>query len=116
MEIKDINGFGLQGKKVEKPATEPIRIPKKSEGKDQPRIEKTEEQDSIELSPEAQELKQSEDELKVARELLSKLPNFRAHVIYEALAKLKAGVYSDEQIMAEVAARLLDSEELRGLL
>ena len=57
----------------------------------------------------------SEDELKVSKELLANLPSARAHVIYEALAKLKAGHYSSEKIISEAAAKLIESGELNDI-
>lgn len=122
MEIKNLDGLDLP-KKIEKSAPEKANPKKASQKvKDASSPEKssapniTEESVKIEISEEAKKLQSNDNEIEVARELLAKLPTVRAHVIYEALAKLKAGVYSSEQIIAEAAARLQDSGELNDLI
>lgn len=72
--------------------------------------------DQVEISPEAIERQKSKDELGVSRELLSQLPSSRAHVIYEALAKIKAGLYSSDEIVKEAASRLVSSGELDDII
>ena len=71
--------------------------------------------DQVEISQEAQELQKSKNEVGVAKELLAKLPSARAHIIYEALAKIKAGLYSSDEIVEEAAAKLIKSGELNDL-
>lgn len=72
--------------------------------------------DQVQISQEAQELHESKDEFGVSKELLSKLPSSRAHVVYEAMAKLKAGLYSSDEIVEEAAHKLLDSGELNDIV
>ncbi len=114
MEIKDLNSLGLP-KKIEKNPSDQIQ-PKKTEKKNSEQVTTVRQGDQVEISEKAKELQKAEDEVKMARELLAKLPSVRAHVIYEALAKLKAGLYSSDQIIAEVAAKLIKNGELDDLL
>jgi len=72
--------------------------------------------DQVEISPEAQKLNQSYDEIGLARELLSKLPQARLDLIQEAQAKIKTGSYSSEKMVESAAKKLLESGELKGLL
>ncbi|MCG8605229.1 hypothetical protein MJD09_09550 [bacterium] len=71
--------------------------------------------DHMQISQEARALQRREDELKVSKEL-NHLPSTRANVIYEALAKLKAGHYSSEKIVSEASAKLIASGELDDIL
>lgn len=114
MEIKDLNGLGLP-KRIERNPSDKVQ-PKKAERKESDTLSSSKEGDQVEISDKAREVQKSDNELQMAKELLSELPSERAHVVYEALAKLKAGVYSDDQIIAEATSRLLDSDELRDLL
>ncbi|MFQ5638775.1 MAG: hypothetical protein ACE5IR_12355 [bacterium] len=117
MEIKDLNSLSLP-RKIEKSPSEELRTKKieKKETSKPDSIHPTEKKDQIEISEEARKLQRSETEIEGAKELLANLPSFRAHVIYEALAKLRAGLYSDEQILSEVAARLVEGDELKDLM
>lgn len=72
--------------------------------------------DQVQISQEAQKLQNSNDEFSVSRELLNKLPAARAQLIYEALAKIKAGRYASDEIVEEAAQKLLDSGELNDIL
>lgn len=115
MDIKDLNNLGLP-RKIERKQTEDLQ-PRKAKQKAEPEKAKSiEKSDSVEISEEAKKLQESDNDLKGARELLAKLPNERAQVIYNALAKLKAGLYSREQIIEEAASRLVDSGALDDLL
>ena len=71
--------------------------------------------DQVHISEEAKELQRSTDEIGKSKELLAKLPSSRAHIIYEALAKMKAGLYASDEIVQEAASKLLDSGELDNL-
>ena len=64
-------------------------------------------EDLIEISKETKELQDSGDEIKIAQALLANLPSVRAHVVYDALAKLKVGTYSSDTILSEAASKLL---------
>ena len=50
------------------------------------------------------------------KELLNRLPSARAHIVYEALAKVKAGFYSSDEIVAQAAQKLIDGGELDDLI
>lgn len=71
--------------------------------------------DQVQISKEAKELQSSSDEIGKSKELLAKLPSSRAHVIYEALAKMKAGLYASDEIVQEAATKLIESGELDNL-
>jgi hypothetical protein len=71
-------------------------------------VKKTPQADSIEISKEIKDLQDSGDEIKVAKALLATLPTVRAHVVYEAIAKLKVGAYSSDNILSEAASKLLN--------
>ncbi|MFQ5708122.1 MAG: hypothetical protein ACE5HO_11765 [bacterium] len=113
MEIKDLGNLPLP-KKIEKSTHDKIQL-KKVQNKTSTQTKNISEGDQVEISDKAKELQESGDEIKVARELLTKLPSARAHVIFEALAKLKAGLYSSDQIMQEAASKLLQNGELDDL-
>lgn len=109
-------------KTVAKPSSEEIRQ-KKIQGKESERLNSVDSSaeglaanDLVEISEQAQQFQQSQDELGVYKELLAKLPTTRAHVIYEALAKIKAGLYSQDEIVEEAAKKLLESNEFKDLL
>ena len=72
--------------------------------------------DQVEISKEAKALQSQHDEVVVSKQLLSKLPSTRANVIYEALAKIRAGIFSSEKIAEEAAAKLIDSGELDNII
>jgi len=72
--------------------------------------------DQVEISKEAKELQSKHDEVAVSKQLLSKLPSTRAHIIYEALAKIRAGMFSSDKIAEEAATKLLDSGELNNII
>ena len=92
---------GVKHRKVDKKETSKVPSARKS--------------DQVEISQEAQELQKSKNEVSVSKELLAKLPTARAHIIYEALAKIKAGLYSSDEIVEEAAAKLIKSGELNDL-
>ena len=71
--------------------------------------------DQVHISEEAKELQRSIDEIGKSKELLAKLPSSRAHVIYEALAKMRAGLYESDEILQEAANKLVSSGELDNL-
>ena len=71
--------------------------------------------DQVHISEEAKELQRSTDEIGKSKELLAKLPSSRAHIIYEALAKMKAGLYASDEIVQEAASKLINSGELDNL-
>jgi hypothetical protein len=109
-------------KTVAKPSTEELRH-KKIQGQESAKIDSVGPNssepipnDMVEISEEAQQLNKSQDELGVYKELLAKLPSTRAHVIYEALAKIRSGLYSKDEIVEEAAKKLLDSPELNDLI
>lgn len=72
--------------------------------------------DQVEISHEAQALRKSDNEIGLSKELLNKLPNARAHVVYEAIAKIKAGLYSNDEIVESAAGKLLQSGELKDIV
>ncbi len=116
MKIQDLYGGVNPLKRTEKQSLEDSgnrKIQKKKEPEQAASLRKS---DQVEISKEAQELQKSQDEVGVSKELLAKLPSTRAHVIYEALAKIKAGLYSSDEIVEEAAAKLLSSGELNDLL
>ena len=109
-------------KTVAKPASEEIRQ-KKTQGKESEPLNSIDRNatgfaadDLVEISAEAQKLQRSQDEMGVYKELLAKLPSTRAHVIYEALAKVKAGLYAQDKIVEEAAKKLLESDEFKDLI
>ncbi|MFB3100803.1 MAG: hypothetical protein ACE1ZM_05100 [Gammaproteobacteria bacterium] len=104
MQIKNLIASDLP-KKIDGSATERIQ-PRDIKKDTSAHVENRPAHDHVEISEAARALKRSEDELKVSKELLDNLPSARAHVIYEALAKLKAGHYSSEKIISEAAAKL----------
>ena len=114
MDIKSLNGLGSP-KKVEKQSTQEIRSKKVEQNKSEAasRIDKG---DEVQISKEARELQSTKDEIVIAKELLSRLPSARAHIIYEALAKIKAGSYSSEEIVDRAAEKLIESGELDDLI
>lgn len=71
--------------------------------------------DRVRISEEARELEKSNDQVRVAKKLLATLPTARAHVIYEALAKVKAGFYASDEIVEQAAEKLIKSGELDDL-
>jgi len=115
MDIKDLSSLGLP-RKIERKQAEDLQ-PRKTKQKAEPEKTKSiEKSDSVEISEEAKKLQKSDKDLQGAKELLAKLPNERAQIIYNALAKLKAGLYSEEHIIEEAASRLVDSGALHDLL
>jgi len=105
MEIKDLNSFRFP-KKLDKSHPEKIQL--KDENKKHPaHIKNINLGDQVEISQEARGFQNSVDEIKLAKELLKNLPTVRAYIIYEALAKLKAGIYSSDKIISEATSKLL---------
>jgi len=100
-------------KKVQKQSVEEARQKKiqKKESSESSKVNS----DRVHISEEAKELQRSNDEIGKSKELLAKLPSSRAHVIYEALAKIKAGLYASDKIVQEAASKLVDSGELDNL-
>ena len=115
MNIQNLNGVNSTGR-TEKSSSSELRDAKvQKKGKEQ--VADSSKSDQVEISSEAKELlKSSFDEPGVARDLLSNLPSTRAHVIYAALAKVKAGLYSSDEIVEEAAAKLLNSGELNDVV
>ena len=113
MQIKNLIASDLP-KKIDRGATERIQ-PRYIERDTSGHVANKPAQDRVEISEEARALQRSEDELKGSKELLDKLPSTRAHVIYGALAKLKAGHYSSEKIVSEAAAKLIEGGELNDI-
>ncbi len=100
-------------KKVQKQSVEETRQKKiqKKESSEASKVNR----DQVHISEEAKKLQRSNDEIGKSKELLAKLPSSRAHIIYEALAKMKAGLYASDEIVQEAASKLLDSGELDNL-
>ena len=115
MKIQDFYGINPP-QKPDKPV-QPVRN-RKVESKDPEKVSagNAAKSDQVQISPEAQELQKSNDEFGVSKELLAKLPSSRAHVVYEALAKIKAGFYSSDEVAEQAAEKLLGSGELKDLV
>jgi hypothetical protein len=73
-------------------------------------VKKIIQEDLVEISKETKELQDSDDIIKIAKALLTNLPSVRAHVVYDALAKLKVGTYSSDNILSEAASKLLTNK------
>ena len=112
------NVYGVDPpKKLEKRSVEEIRHKKADKSDASPAALKSAGgSDQVEISHEAKELQRTSDEVGFSKELLAKLPSSRAHVVYEAIAKIKAGLYSSEEIAEEAATKLIQSGELDDLL
>jgi len=112
MKINNLSG-AAPPKKLQKQSVEEARQKKiqKKESSEASKVDK----DQVFISEEAKELQRSNDEIGKSKELLAKLPSSRAHVIYEALAKMKAGLYESDEIVQEAASKLVDSGELGNL-
>ena len=100
MEIKHLTSLGFP-KKSDKSHPEKIQL------KNETKKDSVHQGDQAEISKEATELQNSADEVKLAKELLKNLPKVRAYVIYEALAKLRAGIYSSDKIISDATSKLL---------
>jgi len=112
--VKINNLYGADPpKKVQKQSVEETRQ-KKIQKKESSEASKVN-SDQVHISEEAKKLQRSNDEIGKSKELLAKLPSSRAHIIYEALAKMKAGLYASDEIVQEAASKLLDSGELDNL-
>jgi len=112
--VKINNLYGADPpKKVQKQSVEETRQKKiqKKESSEASKVNR----DQVYISEEAKKLQRSNDEIGKSKELLAKLPSSRAHIIYEALAKMKAGLYASDEIVQEAASKLLDSGELDNL-
>ncbi len=116
MNIKNLYGMGPP-KKIEKQSVHEVRQ-NKSLQKEHSTVAATtaSKTDQVEISELARELQHTQDEHGKAKELLNRLPSARAHVVYEALAKVKAGFYSSDEIVAQAAQKLLDGGELDDLI
>ena len=116
MNIKNLHGMGPP-KKIEKQSVQEIR-PNKSLQKENATeaVGTAPRTDQVEISDLARELQRSQDEQGKAKELLSRLPSTRAHVVYEALAKVKAGFYSSDEIVEQAAQKLIEGGELDDLI
>ncbi|MFQ5751219.1 MAG: hypothetical protein ACE5HI_04415 [bacterium] len=114
MNIKHLTGLGPP-KKIEKQSAEEVRS-KKVQKEKATNSSHVNNSDLVQISDTGKELQQSNDEMVVAKELLSRLPTVRAHIIYEALAKIKAGLYSSEEIVEQAAEKLLESGEFDDLI
>jgi len=112
--VKINNLYGADPpKKVQKQSVEETRQKKiqKKESSEASKVNR----DQVHISEEAKKLQRSNDEIGKSKELLAKLPSSRAHIIYEALAKMKAGLYASDEIVQEAASKLADSGELDNL-
>ena len=116
MNIKNLHGMGPP-KKIEKQSVQEVRqnrgLQKENSTVAAATAPKT---DQVEISDLARELQNSQDEQGKAIELLNRLPSARAHVVYEALAKVKAGFYSSDEIVEQAARKLLEGGELDDLI
>jgi hypothetical protein len=116
MNIKNISGMGPP-KNIEKQSIEDSRpgqkVEKERAGDSSDASVKS---DQVQISAEAKKLHKSSDELGLAKESLNRLPAIRAHVVFEALAKIKAGFYSSDEMVEKAAQKLVDSGELNDLL
>ena len=116
MNIKNLHGMGPP-KKIEKQSVQEVRqnksLQKENSAVAAATASKT---DQVEISELARELQHSQDEHGKAKELLNKLPSARAHVVYEALAKVKAGFYASDEIVEQAAKKLIDGGELDDLI
>jgi len=112
MKINNLYG-AAPPKKLQKQSVEEARQKKiqKKESSEASKVDK----DQVFISEEAKELQKSDDEIGKSKELLAKLPSSRAHVIYEALAKMRAGLYESDEILQEAATKLIKSGELDNL-
>ena len=115
------NVYGVDPpKKLDKRSVEEIRQKKAEKTDVKPSALKpvsgSDQIDQVEISREAQELQRTSDDLGFSKELLAKLPSTRAHVVYEAIAKIKAGLYSSEEIVEEAASKLIQSGEFDDLI
>ena len=112
MKISNLPGAAppkkLQKQSVEEPRQKKIQKKESSEASKS-------NSDQVYISEEAKDLQKSNDEIGRSKELLSKLPSSRAHVIYEALAKIKAGRYASDEIVQEAASKLIESGDLDNL-
>ncbi|MCG8608644.1 hypothetical protein MJD09_27115 [bacterium] len=116
MNIKNIYGMGPP-KKIERQSVEAPHGNKKIEKEQAADASVTAvNSDQVHISDEAKELHKNSDKQSVAKELLTRLPSTRAHVVYEALAKIKAGFYSSEEIVEKAAQRLIEGGELDDLI
>ncbi len=118
MELKELNNLGLPPKpnKVEKVSSSETRIKNRASPEAQSPEQIRQASDLVEISDQARELQKNDNDLEVARKLLSNLPSYRAYIVYQALAKLRAGIYSEEQIVEEVAERMLESGDLDDIV
>ncbi|MCH8953778.1 hypothetical protein IIA28_00450 [candidate division KSB1 bacterium] len=98
----------MQKQSVEEPRQKKIQ---KKESSEASKVNR----DQVHISEEAKELQRSIDKIGKSKELLAKLPSSRAHIIYEALAKMKAGLYASDEIVQEAANKLISSGELDNL-
>lgn len=112
MKINNLYG-AAPPKKLQKQSVEEARQ-KKIQTKESSEASKVD-KDQVFISEEAKELQKSDDEIGKSKELLAKLPSSRAHVIYEALAKMRAGLYESDEILQEAATKLIKSGELDNL-
>ncbi|MCH7680016.1 hypothetical protein IID10_11750 [candidate division KSB1 bacterium] len=112
MKINNLYG-AAPPKKLQKQSVEEARQKKiqKKESSEASKVDK----DQVFISEEAKELQKSDDKIGKSKELLAKLPSSRAHVIYEALAKMRAGLYESDEILQEAATKLIKSGELDNL-
>ncbi len=104
-------------KKIEKQSVQEVRENKRPQKENSTEAAATSAKtDQVEISEQARELQHSQDEHGKAKELLNRLPSARAHVVYEALAKVKAGFYSSDEIVEQAARKLIDGGELDDLI
>ncbi len=112
MKVSNLNGAAPPNK-LQKQSAEEVRQKKiqKRESSESSKVNS----DQVHISEEAKELQRSIDEVGKSKELLAKLPSSRAHIIYEALAKMKAGLYASDEIVQEAANKSMNSGEIDNL-
>ena len=63
--------------------------------------------DRVEISGESDTyIERNEEKLTIARQLLRKLPDEKAYIIYSSLARLRVAQHPAEEIVSEVTSRL----------
>ncbi len=116
MNIKNLYGIGPP-KKFEKQSVQEVRQNKRPQKENSTEAAASAPKtDQVEISELARELQHTQDEHAKAKELLNRLPSSRAHVVYEALAKVKAGFYSSDEIVEQAAQKLIEGGELDDLI
>lgn len=119
MKINNIYGVDPPNR-LNKQSVDGVRDKKKAEKKDDSGASRVSSSsaktDQVQISHEGQALQRSDNEIGLSKELLNKLPNARAHVVYDAIAKIKAGLYSNDEIVESAAQKMLQSGELNDVV